>query len=50
MGYNIQYRKTPGSNQTQLAFGPNPGKVMKALKMLKKGKGQGTSEEPIFLI
>jgi hypothetical protein len=48
MGYNIQYRKTPGSKQTQLAFGPNPGKVMKALKMLKKGKGQGTSEEPIF--
>ena len=48
MGYNIQYRKTPGSKQTQLAFGPNPGKVMKALKMLKKGKGQGTSEDPIF--
>ena len=50
MGYNIQYRKTPGSKQTQLAFGPNPGKVMKALKMLKKGQGQGTSEEPIFFI
>ena len=49
MGYNIQYRKTPGSKQTQLVFGPNPGKVMKALKMFKKGKGQGTSEEPIFL-
>ena len=48
MGYNIQYRKTPGSKQTQLVFGPNPGKVMKALKMFKKGQGQGTSENPIF--
>ena len=48
MGYNIQYRKTPGSKQTQIAFGPKPSKVMKALKMLKKGQGQGTSEEPIF--
>ena len=48
MGYNIQYRKTPGSKQTQLAFGPNPGKVMKALKMFKRGQGQGTSENPIF--
>ena len=47
MGYNIQYRKTPGSKQTQLAFGPNPGKVMKALKMLKKGQGQGTSADPV---
>ena len=48
MGYNIQHRKTPGSKQTQLAFGPNPGKVIKALKMFKKEQGQGTSEEPIF--
>ena len=48
MGYNIQYRKTPGSKQTQLVFGSNPGKVMKALKMFKKGQGQVTSEEPIF--
>ena len=47
MGYNIQYRKTPGSKQTQLAFGPNPGKVMKALKMIKKEQGQGTSSDPI---
>ena len=48
MGYNIQYRRNPGSKQTQLSFGPNPGKVMKALKMFKKGQGQGTSENPIF--
>ena len=40
MGYNIQYRKTPGSKQTQLVFGPNPAKVMKGLNL-------GTSANPI---
>jgi len=44
MGYNIQYRKNAVSKQTQLAFGSNPGKVM---KNIKRGQGLGTSADPI---
>ena len=44
LGYNIQYRKNASSKQTQLAFGPNQGKVMKSSK---RGKGLGTSADPV---
>jgi hypothetical protein len=44
LGYNIQYRKNASSKQTQLAFGPNQGKVMNTSK---RGKGLGTSTDPV---
>ena len=44
LGYNIQYRKNASSKQTQLVFGPNPGKVM---KNLKRGQGLGSSADPV---